>query len=118
VSRYKERRRETANRLEDTRENLTRVEDILRELTGQLERLEAQAAVAQRYQELQADGERKLHALWLLKKREADATRERSGLETEKAQTELEAAIAELRKEQSGLESVRQAHSAAGDTVH
>ena len=34
VSKYKERRRETENRLADTRENLTRVEDILRELRG------------------------------------------------------------------------------------
>lgn len=118
VSRYKERRRETANRLEDTRENLTRVEDILRELGGQLEKLESQAAVAQRYQALQADGERKLHALWLLKKREADQTRQRASLETEKAQNELEAALAGLRREQAGLEAMRQAHYAAGDAVH
>uniref|UniRef100_UPI0020C106DC hypothetical protein n=1 Tax=Escherichia coli TaxID=562 RepID=UPI0020C106DC len=53
VSRYKERRRETENRLSDTRENLTRVEDILRELNAQVERLEAQAEVAQRYRGLQ-----------------------------------------------------------------
>ncbi|MGZ5132481.1 MAG: chromosome segregation SMC family protein, partial [Caldimonas sp.] len=39
VSKYKERRRETENRLKDTRENLTRVEDILRELTGNLDKL-------------------------------------------------------------------------------
>ena len=35
VSKYKERRRETESRLKDTRENLTRVEDILRELERQ-----------------------------------------------------------------------------------
>ncbi len=35
VSKYKERRRETESRLKDTRENLTRVEDILRELNSQ-----------------------------------------------------------------------------------
>jgi chromosome segregation protein len=49
VSKYKERRRETENRLSDTRENLTRVEDILRELNANLEKLEKQAEVAQRY---------------------------------------------------------------------
>lgn len=40
VSKYKERRRETENRLSDTRENLTRVEDILRELNANLDKLE------------------------------------------------------------------------------
>ena len=54
VSKYKERRRETENRLSDTRENLTRVEDILRELGSNLEKLEGQAEVAQRFQALQA----------------------------------------------------------------
>ncbi|MCK9513151.1 MAG: chromosome segregation protein SMC [Pigmentiphaga sp.] len=118
VSRYKERRRETANRLEDTRENLTRVEDILRELNSQLDKLESQATVAQRYHELQARGEQTLHATWWLKKREADQTRERAGLATEQAQTALEAALAELRREEAGLTSLRQAHYAAGDAVH
>src|SRR3546814_2928415 len=57
VSRYKERRRETENRLSDTRENLTRVEDILRELTSQLEKLEGKAQVAQQYRALQERSE-------------------------------------------------------------
>ena len=46
VSKYKERRRETENRLKDTRENLTRVDDILRELNSNLDKLERQAEVA------------------------------------------------------------------------
>jgi chromosome segregation protein len=49
VSKYKERRRETENRLKDTRENLTRVDDILRELNNNLDKLEKQAEVATRY---------------------------------------------------------------------
>jgi len=118
VSRYKERRRETENRLSDTRENLTRVEDILRELGSQLEKLEAQAEVAGRYRELQAEGEKKQHAFWYLKESAAREDRQRTAQEIEKAQTELEAALAELRAGESALESRRQAHYAAGDAVH
>jgi chromosome segregation protein len=50
VSKYEERRRETEHRLNDTRENLTRVEDILRELNAQIERLDQQAIVARKIQ--------------------------------------------------------------------
>ena len=41
VSKYKERRKETEGRLADTRENLSRVEDIRSELGNQLARLDA-----------------------------------------------------------------------------
>ena len=118
VSRYKERRRETENRLADTRENLTRVEDILRELHTQLEKLEAQAEVATRYRELQADGEKKQHALWFIKETAAREERARKTQEIAQAQNELEAAIAGLRAGEAELESRRQAHYAAGDAVH
>src|SRR6185369_7472613 len=59
VSKYKERRRETENRLHDTRENLLRVEDILRELNTNLEKLEAQAVVANKFHQLQSDQDEK-----------------------------------------------------------
>jgi chromosome segregation protein len=118
VSRYKERRRETENRLSDTRENLTRVEDILRELGSQLEKLESQAEVARKYRELQADGEKKQHALWFLKETGARAERLGKAQEVAQAQTDLEAAIAGLRAGEAALESRRQAHYAATDAVH
>jgi chromosome segregation protein len=118
VSRYKERRRETENRLSDTRENLTRVDDILRELGSQLDKLEKQAEVARNYRELQADGEHKQHALWLLKEIAARDERQLKTREIEQAQTELEGAVAGLRAGEAALESRRQAHYAASDAVH
>lgn len=118
VSRYKERRRETENRLSDTRENLTRVEDILRELGSQLEKLEAQAEVAKQYRDLQADGEKKQFALWFLKETGARDERDRKNQEMAEAQNQLEAAIAQLRAGEAALESRRQAHYAASDAVH
>ncbi|GAB2916001.1 chromosome segregation protein SMC [Paralcaligenes ginsengisoli] len=118
VSRYKERRRETENRLGDTRENLTRVDDIMRELGSQLEKLETQAEVAQQYRALQEEGEQKQYALWLLKEESADADKQKKLLAIAQAQTELDAALAGLRAGESALESRRQAHYAAGDAVH
>ena len=73
VSKYKERRRETENRLSDTRENLTRVEDILRELNANLEKLEKQAEVAQRFNNLKADATLKQQQLWFFKRADAES---------------------------------------------
>ncbi len=54
VSKYKERRRETENRIRHTRENLERLDDVRVELDRQLEKLQRQAAAAQRYKTLKA----------------------------------------------------------------
>ena len=118
VSRYKERRRETENRLHDTRENLTRIEDILRELNSQLEKLEQQAVVAGQYRELQQDGQLKQHALWFLREQAAHEEKSRLAQKTEQAEQALEEAIARLRQAESDLETRRQAHYAASDAVH
>ena len=118
VSRYKERRRETANRLQDTRENLTRVEDILRELTSQLDKLEQQAEVASRYRDLQQEGQLKQHALWFLREQAAHEEKQRLTQKTEEAERALEEVTARLRQSEADLETRRQAHYAASDTVH
>ncbi|SFP41510.1 chromosome segregation protein SMC [Variovorax sp. 770b2] len=118
VSKYKERRRETENRLGDTRENLVRVEDILRELNANLEKLEKQAEVAARYNTLQGDATRKQHQLWFLKRSESDADQAKIKSDSEKAINDLESRTADLRHIEAELETVRQAHYAAGDQVN
>jgi len=118
VSKYKERRRETENRLKDTRENLTRVEDILRELNANLDKLEKQAEVATRYRGLQESGTLKLHQLWFLKHRDAASEQERVKKEVLEATNGLEARMAELRHGEAELETIRQAHYAASDELH
>lgn len=118
VSKYKERRRETENRLHDTRENLTRVEDILRELNANLEKLEKQAEVAARYNQLQADVTLKQHQQWFLKRTEAETDQGRIKADADKAVNDLESRVADLRRVESELETIRQAHYAAGDQVN
>ena len=118
VSKYKERRRETENRLADTRDNLIRVEDILRELDTQIGKLEQQAAVAQTYRSLQATHDEQQQLLWLTRRREADSERERVSRDISNRTVALEAHVAELRGAERALEDVRNAHFAASDAVH
>ncbi|MDH5207045.1 MAG: chromosome segregation protein SMC [Burkholderiaceae bacterium] len=118
ISKYKERRRETENRLADTRDNLTRVEDILRELDGQIGKLEQQAEVAQKYRELQAQHDEQQQLLWLMRRREAEAERQKVARDIESRTTALEGHIAELRSAERALEEVRSAHFASSDAVH
>ncbi|MES2998345.1 MAG: chromosome segregation protein SMC [Pseudomonadota bacterium] len=49
ISKYKERRRETENRLEHTQKNLNRLNDIREELDKQAKHLQRQAKAAERY---------------------------------------------------------------------
>ncbi|MEQ3695649.1 MAG: chromosome segregation protein SMC [Pseudomonadales bacterium] len=62
ISKYKDRRRDTENRIKRTRENLERLTDLRDELGRQLERLARQASEAQRYRKLRAE-ERELKAM-------------------------------------------------------
>src|SRR4051812_12499488 len=118
ISKYRERRRETELRLEDTRENLSRVDDILQELTKQLEHLEGQAQVAARYRTLEADLKLTQQLLWLLRRQDAANQRTRLNRDTAQVALQLEAETARLRELENTLEQLRQAHFAQSDTVH
>jgi chromosome segregation protein len=118
ISKYKERRRETENRLADTRENLSRITDIRMELGVQLEKLEAQAKVATRYNELHAELQLKQQLLWYMRRRDAHTERQRHAQEIGRATNELEAENAELRGIESRVESARAAHYRAGDGLN
>ena len=52
ISKYKEKRRETELRLKHTKENLNRLNDVMKEITSQLNKLERQAKAAKDYKEL------------------------------------------------------------------
>ncbi len=118
VSKYKERRKETEARLRDARANMNRVEDIQRELTAQVEKLSAQAEVAQRYRSLQADMTFSQHQLWFARKHDAAQQRARIDKDLTEAQNKLEAETARLRHIESTLETARQTQFAGQDTLN
>jgi chromosome segregation protein len=113
VTKYKERRKETEGRLADTRENLIRVDDIRAELATQMEKLESQAAIARQYRDFQEQLTTKQHLLWLYRRNEARAERERLGRETAAAANGLEGEMAALRQTEAGLEKAREHHALA-----
>ena len=117
VSKYKERRKETESRLNDTRDNLLRLDDIRQELESQVEKLGAQAEVAAQYQQLRQELtlQQNLHALARkaeAQKQEAETRAELARLETE--ETELSTRSTTL---EAQLEAAREAHFAASDAL-
>ncbi|MDE2260270.1 MAG: chromosome segregation protein SMC [Betaproteobacteria bacterium] len=118
ISRYKERRRETELRLEDTRGHLRRTEDILGELRQQIEKLEGQAEVAGQWRGLQDELARAQNLLLFCRKRDAEVGRNRALRDIEKTQLELDAAIAGLRNVERQVEEQRTGHYAASDALN
>ena len=107
ISKYKERRRETENRIRHTRDNLSRVEDILGELESQLRRLKRQANEAERYKKLkeeqrELDGQLKTMR-WSALHDQVKA----KDVELERLQTEFESQVAEQRDVESQIEAMR-----------
>ncbi len=117
VSKYRERRRETELRLEDTRENLARVGDIQSELASQLEHLAQQAEVAAKYQELQSQLALNHNLLAFTRLREAEQAKNRYGNEVQKAAVALEAEIARMREGERALEELRSTHYESTDRL-
>ena len=117
VSKYRERRRETEARLEDSKENLHRVSDILSELDRQVEKLTGQAAVAAKYQEFNT--ELKLNEnLWAYtKQREVLASKQRYANEIVKTETGFEGETAKLREVEAELDKLRQDHYTETDQL-
>ncbi len=110
VSKYRDRRRETSLRLNETRDNLLRVGDILQEMDHQLVHLTAQAATARQYRELETQRDSTQQLLWLLKKQQAELLQSGFAQQIEAVRTELEAQTAALRLLESQLETQRSEH--------
>jgi chromosome segregation protein len=110
ISKYKERRRETENRIRRTQENLERLSDLREELERQLERLHRQAQAAEKYQEYKAE-ERQLKAQ-LLALRWHNLNQQVGSREQVIGDQEVafEALVAEQRSADASIERLRDGH--------
>lgn len=118
ISRYKERRRETARHLVDTRDNLKRVDDLRHELLKQVEKLTDQAEVATRYYHLREELRRSQSLLILVRYKEAQHSEALARVELARIETEETALAFTLSVLDSELLHAREAHLAMSDAVH
>lgn len=118
VTKYKERRKETENRLEDARENLARVDDICNELESQVTRLQAQAEVAKEYQRLHEQIGFKQSVLWLKKRNDARRDALVLAQQVSESTTQVTSQTTALRHIEAQVEQAREAHFTASDLLH
>lgn len=113
ISKYRERRRETENRIKHTKENIERLTDIREELEKQLNHLQRQAKAAERYKLLKEE-QRKLSSE-LLAINWRDLNMEMSGLKEGAGNHEnaVEKAIAKVRETEAEIEKQRESLSDA-----
>lgn len=118
ISRYKERRRETENRIRHTRENLDRLNDLREEIESQLEKLKRQARTAERYKELKQEERASKLGLVALRWRDMQTDASQRYQLIQEGETVVEGIVAEQRAVESKLETSRQAHADANEVMN
>lgn len=115
ISKYKERRRDTENRMQRTKENLERLTDIREELERQIVRLERQAQAAEKYKEYR-HSERDLKArLQAIRYRVLRADADRKQHIIRDLELKVEAVVTQQVHQDSTIEIQRTRHTEFGD---
>lgn len=115
ISKYRERRRETENRIRNTRENIARLNDIREELDKQLKHLQRQANAAEKYQVLKQE-QRKLDAeLQALNWRALKAKSDQEEAQVRQYENQVESAMAGLREIENTIVRERDSQASANE---
>ncbi len=108
ISKYKERRRETENRLRHTRENLNRIDDIVNELQKRLDYLQRQSQTAEKFKQLKQDERLLRGQLLSLRWQALDRQVQGQERDIQVQETQVEQFNAELRKIETAVEQQRE----------
>ncbi|MEM7083701.1 MAG: chromosome segregation protein SMC [Pseudomonadota bacterium] len=118
ISKYKDRRRETNNRIRHTRDNLDRLNDLREEVDKQLKHLQRQANVAEKYKTFQEEARLLEAELLALRYAEMEDRRTAEAKLTHEKEMALEAAVAELRSVEAEIEKLRSESGEQGDAFN
>ena len=118
ISKYKERRRETENRIRRTKENLERLTDLRDELGRQLGHLYRQAQAAEKYKEFRADERLKKAQLSAIRWRVLDQGASSQQRAISELEVQYEASVSQQRSTDAGMEKDRILQMEFGDKFH
>ena len=118
VSQYRERRRDTENRIRHTRDNLDRVLDIRDEVGKQIGRLKRQVKNAEKFKQLRHDKERFESELLLLRYKHREKERAACEKEVETHRLDFEKGQAALRAVEADAEHKRAAARECSDELN
>ena len=107
ISKYKERRKETSNRIKHTRENLSRLQDVLEEVEKHIKHLDRQAKTAERYGRYKDEERRTTAELLALRTYHLDEKASAASSRLDERKTRLEEQIAGQRKLEASIEEAR-----------
>lgn len=107
ISKYKERRKDTTNRIKSTRLNLERLEDVRHEIGKSIEKLKRQSAAAARYKELKTNERRLRSHIATLRYKDATKLNEQFSRELSESQLDLEKHITEHSNTENKLNTLK-----------
>ena len=117
VSKYRQRRRETENRIRHTLDNLARLNDIRDELERQLAHLKRQASAAERYRRLQAERRQRQAELLAIRLLAAQGALAQGDAAAATLEVQHAAAARDRQAVETALEAGRVQQSEQGDAI-
>lgn len=118
ISKYKDRRRETENRIKHTRENLARLNDIRLELEQQLKHLKSQANAAERYKRLKQEERQTKAEMHALHCRKLQQQLDELEILLKQEEAKLEDRIVEQNNYEAKISLVREEHHGASESFN
>ena len=115
VSKYRERRRETENRIKKTKENLSRVKDIKDEIERLIRRLENQANAAEKYNKYKEEESQKQTDIAILYSLEAKNNRDKLQKNLDALNRDLKIKQAESDSKQAQIDEHRTENASVVD---
>ena len=111
ISKYKERRKETEQRIKKTKENLSRVQDIRDEINRLINRLKNQANAAEKYKKLQTEEKELKLNVSVLNTLQAKGQKDRLSSELSSLQNQIKVKTQEVSTHQSTIDQIKTEHS-------